>query len=59
MESHSKDFLYFQVIYTSDEYISAIPVLYSNLIKQDKKIINIAHGIGVYNPYNIYILSFI
>ena len=54
MESHSKDFLYFQVIYTSDEYISAIPVLYSNLIKQDKKIINIAHGIGIYNPYNIY-----
>ncbi len=54
MESHSEDFLDFEVIYTSDEYISAIPVLYTNLIKENKKIINVAHGIGVYNPYNIY-----
>lgn len=54
MKKHSKDFLNFETVYTSDEYIPAIPVLYNELIHQKKKIINVAHGMGMLNPYNIY-----
>lgn len=54
MKKHNIDFLNFETIYTSDEYIPAIPVLYDELIQQEKCVINIAHGMGMLNPYNIY-----
>lgn len=53
MQKHSKDLKKFDIIYTSDDFIPASPVLYQHLI--DKiYIINNAHGIGFYNPYLIY-----
>jgi hypothetical protein len=54
MKKHSKDFLNFETIYTSDEFLPAVPALYNELIQQKKSVINIAHGMGMLNPYNIY-----
>lgn len=54
MKKHNKDFLNFETIYTSDEFLPAVPVLYNELIQQKKSVINIAHGMGMLNPYNIY-----
>lgn len=54
MKEHSKDFIKFETIYTSDEFLPAVPSLYNELIQQQKAVINIAHGMGMLNPYNIY-----
>lgn len=54
MKKHSKYFKNYETIFTSDEYIPAIPILYDELIKEGKNVINVAHGMGIYNPYNIY-----
>ena len=53
MYNHKKDFANFNTIYTSDDYIPTIPILYDGLLSE-KKVINIAHGMGMCNPYNIY-----
>lgn len=50
MKRHSKEFKYFDYIYTSDEFIPAINSLYSEFLS-NKSVINNAHGIGFYNPY--------
>ncbi|MCT7605873.1 hypothetical protein [Aliarcobacter butzleri] len=54
MKKHGKDFIKFETIYTSDEFLPAVPVLYNELVQQKKSVINIAHGMGMLNPYNIY-----
>lgn len=53
MKHHELDFMKYDTIYTSDDFILASPALYQNMIN-NKSIINNAHGIGFYNPYNIY-----
>lgn len=54
MMRHKKDFESYNLILTSDEYIPAIPILYEILLDEKKSIINNCHGIGFYNPYNLY-----
>ncbi|MFA9372817.1 MAG: hypothetical protein ACERKK_01550 [Poseidonibacter sp.] len=54
MKKHSKEFLGFNTIYTSDEFLPAVPALYNELIKENKHVHNVAHGMGMLNPYNIY-----
>jgi hypothetical protein len=50
---HAKDLKKYEKIYTSDDFISAVPALYNQILKRTK-IINTCHGIGFYNPFNNY-----
>jgi hypothetical protein len=43
----------YTTIYTSDEYLPAVPTMYIKLLSSSK-IENVCHGIGVYNIYNYY-----
>jgi hypothetical protein len=54
MKRHADDFCNFKTVYTSDEFLPAVPALYHELTKKNMSIINIAHGMGMLNPYNIY-----
>lgn len=50
LKSHAKDFKMYDQVLTSDEFIPAAPALYGQLDKSIK-VLNNAHGIGLYNPY--------
>jgi len=50
---HAKDLENYKTIYTSDDFISAVPALYNEILPRTK-IINTCHGIGFYNPFNNY-----
>ena len=52
---HIKDFKGFRQIFTSDEYLPAVNVMYEALIKsEDCRVVNVNHGVGLYNPYVAY-----
>jgi hypothetical protein len=50
MKRHSKEFIAFDFIFTSDEFIPAVNALYVDFLST-KNIVNNTHGIGFYNPY--------
>lgn len=50
---HAKDLESYERIFTSDDFVAAVPALYNEILKKTK-IINTCHGIGFYNPFNNY-----